>query len=63
MVRPWPVCSAAVSINAPQYFSHLLIQLAVKVIFNDVYAPCETAQSLNLENYLYDGVALMQQAQ
>lgn len=26
------------------------------VIFNDVYAPCETAQTLNLVNYVYDGV-------
>lgn len=26
------------------------------VIFNDVYAPCETAQTLSLVNYVYDGV-------
>lgn len=26
------------------------------VLFNDVYAPCETAQTPNLVNYVYDGV-------
>lgn len=57
IVGPWQVCSAAVHVNNVPL--HALVDIVgCYAYFDDVYAPCEPAQTPNLVNYVYDGVIM-----